>query len=104
MYVGGSICFLLFFQDLVQKTEVLIQNLEQKHAEVRAIVQEKLNQIPNDPIGASDHVEDNDDIRSTASEGVSESSSRKSSSRLAMEHLVQKATNAVITKVIRAGT
>lgn len=91
--------------ELIIKTEQFIRELERRHAEVRTAVQEQLNQALHEPAILPDSLDDNDDIRSNLSEGISEGSSKMSLTRLAevnLENLVQKATNAVVNKVIGA--
>lgn len=93
-----------------------MEEVDARYAEIRAAVQEKMNQmIMNnpDPFNTSDPeasattgiMDDSDEIRSTASEGMSETSSKISLSRLSevKDTLVQKATSAVVSKVIRSG-
>lgn len=93
---------------MIIKTEQFIRELERRHAEVRTAVQEQLNQALHEPAVLPDSLDDNDDnddIRSNLSEGISEGSSKMSLTRLAevnLENLVQKATNAVVNKVIGA--
>ena len=91
--------------------QVLISGLESCHAEIRAKVQESLNQTFNEvitPTSTSDAgSEDNDEARSLMSDIASETSSIKTSlSRLSevyLEDVVNRATSAIVTKVVGSG-
>ena len=83
--------------------------------EIRTLVQERLNRqmkLNNDDGNPTHSPEDadesGDEIRSTVtslSEGISETSSKISLSRLSdmKDNLMQKATNAMVSKVIKTG-
>lgn len=97
---------------LIQDFQKLIELVEKCHIEVRMLVQEKLNAMKlsasDDSVHQSSDVTDDsgEDARSnTLSEGVSETSSKISLTRLAevKENLVQKAANVMVSKVIKTG-
>ena len=93
--------------------EEFIQRVEKCHIEVRTLVQERLNQLKlstsDENIRAPDDPEESgDEVRSTVTSlsGISETSSKISLTRLAdmKDNLVQKAANAMVSKVMKTGT
>uniref|UniRef100_A0A7M5XN45 HPS5-like beta-propeller domain-containing protein n=1 Tax=Clytia hemisphaerica TaxID=252671 RepID=A0A7M5XN45_9CNID len=98
--------------DVITEFEEFIQRVEKCHIEVRTLVQERLNQLK---LNASDENvrppddqdESGDEVRSTVTSlsGISETSSKISLTRLAdmKDNLVQKAANAMVSKVMKTG-
>ena len=72
-------------------------------------MQEQLNRVLlNDSVANNkiSGLEDSDDIRSNISDGLSDCSSRISLSRLSevnLENVMQRATNAIVSKVVNSG-
>lgn len=103
--------FLAQHAEIIVEFGKFISCVDERHLEIRSLVQERLNQMK---MNSEDHAnedmdESGDDVRSTVtslSDAISDTSSKISLSRLSemKDNLVQKATNAMFSKVIKTGT
>ena len=99
----------VILQDLIDSLSDLIEKLQLRHNQIRAEIQERLNGLPNhdESLTPCDSgVEDNDEVRSTQSEVISETSSRLSLSRLSqvdVDRVLRRATNTVFNKIASSG-